>query len=145
MITLNPYLVFKDSCEAAFNFYKLVFHSDNLYIARYQDVPETAKQFFPMSEDAKVMHATLQINTQTSLMGCDNLKTYEQSTTGFVNNFYLYISIDSNEEARRIFDELSAEGQVIMPISQTFWSSYYGMLTDKFGIHWKITCNPNDQ
>lgn len=142
MITLNPYLIFKDNCEEAFNFYRLLFHADLLYIGRYKDVPQTDKQLFPISLDEKIMHASLQINPKTILMGCDSIETYKQSTTSFVNNFYLYISTDSEEEAYRIFNELSAEGKIIMPISRTFWSTHYGMITDKFGIHWKITFAP---
>ncbi len=139
MITLNPYLVFKDNCEDAFNFYKLVFNGNFLYIGRYKDVPQQDRQLFPMSLDEKIMHASLQINTKTTLMGCDSIETYRQPATAFANNFYLYISTDNQEEAYRIFNELSAEGKVIMSISQTFWSTHYGMVADKFGIHWKIT------
>ncbi len=142
MITLNPYLVFKDNCEDAFNFYKLVFSGNFLYLGRYKDVPQQDRQLFPMSLDEKIMHASLQINTKTILMGCDSIETYEQPATEFANNFYLYISTDNQEEAYRIFNELSAEGEIIMPISQTFWSTHYGMVADKFGIYWKITFAP---
>jgi len=141
MITLNPYLVFKDCCEEAFNFYKNVFHADDLYVGYYKDVPQTSKQLFTISPNEKVMHATLQINSKTTLMGCDSYEAHEQPVTGVANNFYLYISMDSKEEAIRIFNELSVEGHIVLPISQTFWSDYYGMLIDKFGIQWKVTFN----
>ena len=139
MIALNPYLVFKDNCEEAFNFYKSVFDGDILYLGRYKDVPQADKKLFPMSMDEKIIHATLKIDCKTTLMGCDSIEAYEQPTTAFFNNFYLYISTDSQEEAYRIFNELAVEGKIIMPISQTFWSTHYGMVTDKFGISWKIT------
>ncbi|HMG10041.1 MAG TPA: VOC family protein [Mucilaginibacter sp.] len=140
---MNPYLVFKDNCEDAFNFYKIVFDGKILFMGRYKDVPQKDRQLFPISADEKIMHTTLQINTKTILMGCDSIETYEQSPTAFANKFYLYISTDSEDEAYRIFSELSAEGKILMPITQTFWSTHYGMLTDKFGIHWKITFDPN--
>ena len=140
MITLNPYLVFKDNCEDAFNFYKVVFDGVILFMGRYKDVPQADRHLFPNSADEKIMHASLQINKDTVLMGCDSIETYEQSKA---NNFYLYISTGNQEEAYRIFNELSAEGKIIMPISQTFWSTHYGMVNDKFGIHWKITFDPN--
>jgi uncharacterized glyoxalase superfamily protein PhnB len=28
-----------------------------------------------------------------------------------------------------------------MPLMQTFWSKYFGMLTDKFGISWMMGLN----
>lgn len=70
-------------------------------------------------------------------MGCDLTEVYKQPVSG--NNFALYLNTDSKEEADRLFHELSDEGQTKMPMTQTFWGSYYGILTDKFGIDWKIT------
>ena len=139
MITLNPYLSFKDDCEEAFNFYKAVFDGEILFMGRYKDVPQEHRQLFPGIADEKIMHATLQINANTTLMGCDSIETNEQSK----DNFYLYISTGDQDEAYRIFHELSAGGEIILPISQTFWSTHYGMVADKFGIHWKITFDPN--
>ena len=57
----------------------------------------------------------------------------------FLRDFYLYLNTDNAEEAIRIFNGLAVEGKIIMPIAQTFWSPCYGIVTDKFGIHWKIT------
>ncbi len=139
MITLNPYLVFNHNCEDAFNFYKSVFNGNLLYMGRYKDVPQADKKLFPNSLDEKVMHATLQINTNTTLMGCDRVEAFDPSETKSSNNFYLYVSTNNQEEAYRIFNELSVEGKITMPISQTFWATHYGMVTDKFGVHWKIT------
>ena len=42
------------------------------------------------------------------------------------------------EAADKLFNGLSAGGQVTMPINQTFWGAYFGMFTDKFGIHWMV-------
>jgi PhnB protein len=142
MITLNPYLVFKDNCEIAFNFYKVVFDGVILFMGRYKDVPPEHRQLFPGIADEKIMHATLQINANVTLMGCDSTETNEQSNT---NNFYLYISTSNQDEAYRIFNELSAGGKIIMPISQTFWSTHYGMVADQFGINWKITYEPDNE
>jgi PhnB protein len=143
MRTLSPYLVFKGNCEEAFNFYKIVFDGQILFMGRYTDVPEGSRQFFPDSAGGKIMHATLQIDTKTILMGCDGLGSYEKSEDASAPDFYLYISTGNQEDAYRIFNELSAGGIVTMPIAQTFWSNHYGMVIDKFGIHWKITFDPD--
>ena len=55
------------------------------------------------------------------------------------NNFSLSIGADSKEEAERLFGELSAGGQVVMPLNTTFWGKYFGMFTDKFGINWMVS------
>ena len=138
MITLIPYLVFNGNCEDAFNFYRSVFGGEILFMGRYKDVPPADQRLFPAAADEKIMHASLQLNPETILMGCDSIETKEQPPQVAPTPFYLYIRTGSHEEAFRIFDELSAGGESTMPITQTFWTTNYGMLVDKFGIHWKI-------
>lgn len=141
MITFNPYLVFKDNCEEAFHFYKKVFGGEILYMGRYKDMPQNNREFFPESTDEQIMHATLKINAQTILLGNDNAGIYNK-TGVVINNFFLHINTESQADAYRIFDELSAEGKITLPMSETFWSSQYGIVIDKFGINWKIAFDP---
>ena len=55
------------------------------------------------------------------------------------NNFSISINADSKEEADRLFEGLSPAGKVIMPMGNTFWGSYFGSFTDKFGIQWMVS------
>jgi PhnB protein len=32
----------------------------------------------------------------------------------------------------------SAGGKATMPMENTFWGDYFGMLTDKFNVHWMV-------
>jgi PhnB protein len=57
------------------------------------------------------------------------------------NNFSISIGADSREEADRLFNGLSTGGKVTMPMSKTFWSPWFGMFTDKFGINWMVDLN----
>ena len=139
MISLNPYLVYRGNCEEAFTFYKTVFSAESLYMTRYKDAPEEARNVFPHALDENVMHATLQIDERTIIMGNDSADLSGQLAVSSSNDFYLYLNTDNPKEASRIFNELSGGGKIIMPIVQTFWSPCYGILADKFGIHWKIT------
>ena len=52
--------------------------------------------------------------------------------------FSLAINLDDEAEAKRIFEGLSKGGKVDMPLSKTFWSPCYGMLTDRFGVAWMV-------
>src|SRR5687767_3617088 len=139
MTTLNPYLTFKGNCEAAFNFYKSIFGGEFQFIGRYKDVPETDRQTFAEGDD-KIMHVSLPISKETILMGCDNLEAYGKATE-FGNNISLSINTDSRKDADRLFNGLSAGGQINMAMGETFWGAYFGMLTDKFGIHWLVNCD----
>jgi PhnB protein len=142
MTTLNPYLFFNGNCEAAFNFYKSVFGKDFKYLGRYKDVPQTHKQIFHEA-DEKIMHVSLPVSAETTLMGCDITEMYKTPLS--TDTFSLYLNTDSKDEADRLFNELSDEGQIKMAMNQTFWGSYYGIFTDKFGVNWKITFNSNTE
>jgi PhnB protein len=136
MTKLNPYLFFDGNCEEAFIFYKTVFRSEFKYLGRYKDVPNSDRQIFK-ENDEKIMHVTLPISEEATLMGSDNTESY--TAPGSNNNFALYINTDSKGEADRLFNELSAGGQIKVSMTETFWGSYYGILKDKFGVNWKIT------
>jgi PhnB protein len=71
-------------------------------------------------------------------MGCDSFEAFGQ-TTIIGNNFSISINTESEDEADRLFNGLSAGGKVTMPMNKTFWSSYFGMFTDKFGIQWMVS------
>jgi predicted 3-demethylubiquinone-9 3-methyltransferase (glyoxalase superfamily) len=46
----------------------------------------------------------------------------------------------SLDESERIFRDLAAEGQVLMPLEKTFWAERFGMVVDRFGIPWLVNC-----
>ncbi len=54
------------------------------------------------------------------------------------NNMHINLEPESREEAERIFNALSAGGEIEMPLQDTFWGAYYGSFTDKFGINWMV-------
>ncbi|MGB9148591.1 MAG: VOC family protein, partial [Acidobacteriaceae bacterium] len=53
---------------------------------------------------------------------------------------YLYLTVDTPEEADRIFAVLSEGGQVYMPLAETFFASRFAMLRDRFGVSWTLIC-----
>ncbi|MBQ4912801.1 VOC family protein [Maribacter sp. MMG018] len=138
MAIVNTYLYFNGNCEKAFEFYKSVFKKDYKFMGRYKDVPEVARQNFPNCEDEHIMHIGLPISDETILMGADIIddSRKEKNASKF---FSLYISTESKEEADRLFNSLSKEGEIKLPISDQFWGSYYGICMDKFGVNWKIS------
>jgi PhnB protein len=147
MTTVNVYLTFNGNCEEAFNFYKSVFGGEFPYIGRYKDMPpqDGHKMDNMDNKDAeKIMHVSLPISKETVLMGSD---TGGEWASGFLqgNNFSISINTDAKKEADRLFDGLSAGGQVTMPMNNTFWGDYFGMFTDKFGINWMISFHEPQQ
>ena len=138
MATVNVYLTFKGHCEEAFNFYKSVFGGEFPFMGRFNEMPQ-GKDMPPVSEEEgnKIMHVTLPISTETMLMGSDSISGFSPDLIQG-NNFSVSINADSIAEADKVFNGLSAGGVVTMPMNNTFWGAYFGMFTDKFGIHWMV-------
>jgi PhnB protein len=134
MKTINPYLNFPGTTEEAFNFYKLVFGGELVGLTRFKDTPEASK----LSDKEKLMHVSLPLRNENILMATDALESMGHKVTPW-NNFHLSIEAENKEEAEKIFNGLSAGGKVTMPLSDTFWGSYFGMLIDKFGIQWMVS------
>ncbi len=137
MTTVNTYLTFNGNCEEAFNFYKSIFGGEFRHIGKFSDMPADPNYSIPKEQLNRVMHVSFPIGN-TVLMGSDTggewASNFKQGT-----NFSVSINTDSQEEADRLFKELSEKGQVIMPMNKTFWDSYFGMFTDQFGIQWMVS------
>jgi PhnB protein len=134
------YLNFAGNTEEAFTFYRSVFRTEfsGNGIQRFGDLPADPSQP-PIVESVKnmVLHIELPITGNHILMGTDAPKEM-----GFTviqgNNMHISLEPETREEAKRIFDELSAGGKVSMPLQDMFWGAYFGSFTDKFGINWMI-------
>ena len=139
MAVVNPYLTFNGNCEEAFTFYKSVFGGDFQFVGRFKDMPAMGgSESVPANEGEKIMHISLPISNETTLMGSDSSESYGQATI-VGNNFNISVNTGSTEEADKLFNGLSAGGKVIMPMNKTFWGSYFGMLVDRFDIQWMVS------
>ncbi|HEX8396594.1 MAG TPA: VOC family protein [Pyrinomonadaceae bacterium] len=138
MAIINIYLHSEGKTEEAFNFYKSVFGGEFCTFLRYSDMPDQSG-FGEVSESekAKIMHVALPIGNGNTLMGADTPEFMRHEIKPG-NNFSISISTDSREETERIFNGLSTDGKVTMPLAKTFWSEYFGMCSDKFGILWMV-------
>jgi PhnB protein len=140
MATVNPYLNFNGNTEEAFDFYKSVFGTEFSGLVRFKDSPGGDKM--PASAQDKIMHVSLPVGNGVVLMATDMLESMgHKLTTG--NNFSLSITPESEDEALRFFNGLSAGGKVEAPFEKAFWGAYFGMFSDKFGIRWMINYDPN--
>jgi len=52
----------------------------------------------------------------------------------------LAVSADQPAEAERLFHNLAEGGTVTMPIAKSFFAERFGMVTDKFGVPWMVSC-----
>jgi len=135
MSTINPYLTFDGNCEEAFNFYKSVFGGEFVYVGRFKDMP--AEFSVPDSEKEKIMHIALPISNETILMGSDTSQAFGKALT-VGDNISISINADTEDESKRLFNELSVGGNITMPFEKTFWGALFGSFTDKYGINWMV-------
>jgi len=83
------------------------------------------------------MHIALPIGKNSVLMGSDTPEFMGRHNEN-ENRSKISVIAESKEEADKIFNGLSAGGNVEMPIGESPWGSYFGMFRDKYGIEWMI-------
>ena len=140
MANINPHINFNGNAEEAFTFYKSVFGGEFARIVRFKDLSSSE---FPVAEKEanKIMHIALPIG-KSVLMGND-VPEIMGRTNENENRSKIVISAESKEEADKLYNGLSAGGQVEMPIGDSPWGSYFGMFRDKYGIEWMVDFDKN--
>ena len=140
MAQINPYINFNGNAEEAFTFYKSVFGGEFAKIMRFKNL---ASADFPVAEKEanKIMHIALPIGK--SVLMANDVPEILGVVNENENRSKIVISAESKEEADKLFNGLSAGGQIEMPIDNSPWGSYFGMFRDKYGIEWMIDFDPN--
>lgn len=135
-MSLSTYLTFDGNCREAFEFYRSVFGTEFVVLTTFAEAPEDMD--VPNAHRDKVMHVTLPIGSSV-LMGSDNDPSGSPVVVG--NNFSISVDTEGRQESDDLIGKLSAGGTVTMPMQETFWGSYFGMCTDRFGINWMVSCH----
>lgn len=130
---LNPYLTFKGECEAAFKFYEKAIGGKLESIFPYEGTP--AGEHVPLEWRKKIMHAQLRIGDEL-LMGSDAEPSRYETPRGFS----VTLNIEDPSQAEKVFNALSDNASIKLPIQETFWARRFGMLVDRFGIPWMVNC-----
>jgi PhnB protein len=140
MASINPHINFNGNAEDAFIFYKSVFGGEFAKIMRFKDLASAA---FPVADNEanKIMHIALPIGN--SILMANDVPEILGQTNENENRSKIVISAASKEEADKLFNGLSAGGQIEMPIEESSWGSYFGMFRDKYGIEWMVDFDPN--
>lgn len=135
MIKINPHINFNGNAQEAFDFYKSVFGGEFTKIIRFKDLA-SAEFKVDSSEENKLMNIALSIG-QNMLIGND-VPSFMGATNERENRSKISISTQSREEADRIFNGLSAGGEVEMPMADSPWGQYFGGFRDKYGVEWEV-------
>ena len=136
MAVINPHINFNGNAEEAFSFYQSVFGGEFANVVRFKDL---AGPDFPVSEKEqnKIMHIALPIGKANLLMGNDVPESMGRTNEN-ENRSKIFIVAETKEEADKLFNGLSAGGQIEGPIGDSPWGSYFGCFRDKYGIEWIV-------
>jgi PhnB protein len=130
---IHPYLFFNGNCEEALEFYKTAIGAQVDMVMRFNESPEPPPpDMVPPGYENKIMHASFRIG-ESMIMASDGCGEGEN-----FKGFSLSLSVSTEAEADKAFAALSEGGQVQMPLTKTFWSPRFGMLTDRFGMGWMV-------
>ena len=131
---LEMFFHFDGNCREAVDFYAKVFKTEVRNLMTYDEAPADPNNPIADSDKNRVVYAGILLDNMTAMF------SDVPSGSGFKagNNISPTISTNDKEEVKRIFSELSEGGEVYFELAPTFFSELFGMVTDKFGIHWKI-------
>lgn len=125
---IHSFLMFEGNAEEAINTYTSLFdESEIINITRYE-----ANQG---GNEGSVMHATFSIKGQ-EFMAIDS---YVQHAFTFTPAISLFVTCDSEEEVEQVFEKLSQDGEVLMPLGAYPFSAKYGWINDRFGVSWQLS------
>ncbi|MFF2289465.1 VOC family protein [Peribacillus butanolivorans] len=131
---LSPYLMMNGNAKEAIQFYEKALGAKVLFNQTFGEMPENPD--FPIPEEAKelVSHAMLKVG-ETELMFSD---VFPGQTSQTGDQVTICISTNDIEKSKQIFEYLSQDGQVKMPLQEAFFSPAYGIVSDKFGVTFQI-------
>ena len=129
---LTTHLNYGGNCAQALRFYEEHLGGKISFMMTYEQMPEP-KNIPPGCEKA-VLHASFQIAGMTVMAG--DAPPFDRFQP--MRSVYLALSVDSNEEAERIYALLSEGGEIFMKMEETFFAFRFAMLRDKFGTSWMI-------
>ena len=122
---LYTYLNYGGNCRQAFEFYAEHLGAKITQLMTHGNVPPERRN--------DVLHARLEIGG-TMLLAADVPPERFQP----MRSAYLSLSLDSNEEAERIYALLTEGGEIFMKMEETFFAHRFAMLRDRFGTSWML-------
>ncbi|MGA2832232.1 MAG: VOC family protein [Terracidiphilus sp.] len=128
---LTTYLNYGGNCAEALHFYEEHLGGKIVTMSTFDQMP--GHQNIPPGTEKNIVHARIIIG-DTLLMASDAPPDRFQP----MRSVYLALSVDSNEEAERLYALLKEDGDIFMPMDETFFAFRFAMVRDKFGTSWMI-------
>jgi PhnB protein len=131
---VQPYLNFNGRCEEALEFYKKAVGAQVQMMMRFKEAPPSPDHKPAPDTENKIMHSCMRIG-ESEVMASDG---YCNGATPKFEGISLTLNPATEPEAQKLFKALSTGGQVQVPLTKTFFSPAFGVLTDPFGVTWMV-------
>lgn len=128
MSNLNPYILFNGNAAEVIEFYKRALGATVEYVQHYEGAPVPVEDNWKQ----KILHATILINNEPVMISDSS----PEHTIKMGDNVNLALNFEKDTDIDNKFSALAEGGKIKMPLQKTFWAKKFGMLEDKFGIHW---------
>ena len=128
------FINFNGNCREAVDFYAGVFNSEVKNIMTAGEAP--ADPNYPLKEADKdlIMYAEVKIGDKNIMF----MDMTDECAVTVGNNINPTLNLTDKDEINRIFDRLKEGGKVFVEPNKTFFSEWYCMVEDKFGVVWQI-------
>ena len=127
--SLSPYLNFDGDAAEAMRFYQSVLGGD-LNVQSFGEAGVAQSD----TEKNLTLHAAL-TNGAVVLYASDGRPDMKLT---FGDNVHLSLQGDDSSTLTGYFNGLAAGGHIDMPLAKQFWGDTFGMLTDRYGVHWMV-------
>lgn len=121
-------LMFEGKAEEAMNFYVSLFKRGKILDIQRYGAGE-------MGAEGSIKVARFMLGTQR--MSCIDSPVHHQFT--FTPSISIVADCEDEAELDSLFEQLSANGHVLMPAANYGFSRRFGWVTDRFGVSWQLS------
>ncbi len=131
----HPYLFFGGNCREAFTRYQEIFGGE-LFLMDMKSAPPGEHPVAPEMGDY-IIHAALTFEGHLLMASDDPMN----ENFGPVQGMMVSFTTPDVDEAKRVYEALAEGGSQTQPLTETFFSPAFGMVTDRFGTPWMVTAD----
>lgn len=132
---MYPYLVLDGNGKDAIAFYERAIGAEVLNMQLFKDMPANPQHPIPVELQDRVLNAHLKVGN-INLMLSD---TFPGHPYIIGTNITIALIIEDEIQTKDIFNKLQDGGEVLIPLQETFWTSLYGHVKDRFGVNWQVS------
>ena len=131
---LELFINFDGNCREAAAFYAKVFRSTVNNLMTYGEAPPDPSYTLCEADRDRVMYAGVPIGGITVMLM--DMPSGSPLTVG--NAINPTVSTEDKGEVTRMFNALKEGGEIYMVPQKTFFSEWYAMVKDKYGVIWQL-------